>query len=124
MSEAIKLTLHLPWPPTANHIWQHARRMNYLSKEYKSFLELTFFSVRSQLPRKHKPLEDEVRVTILLFPPTNRKYDVDNRVKPILDALTKAGVWEDDSQVRTLTVSKCFRRDDEEPEAIVTIEGF
>lgn len=35
------------------------------------------------------------------------KPDLDNLTKPVLDALTSAGVWHDDSQVVLLRVSKC-----------------
>ena len=36
-----------------------------------------------------------------------RSYDVDNRVKPTLDALTKIGLWKDDRYVRKITVTAC-----------------
>lgn len=36
------------------------------------------------------------------------KPDTDNLAKPILDALTKAGMWKDDSQVADLYVSKRY----------------
>ncbi|NBW22487.1 MAG: RusA family crossover junction endodeoxyribonuclease, partial [Caulobacteraceae bacterium] len=38
-----------------------------------------------------------VRVVIEAFPPDRRKRDLDNILKSLLDALTHAGVWEDDS---------------------------
>lgn len=101
------LTLDIPWPPTANHIWQHARGVNYLSKRYKEFLSVTCLVVRQQLPVKFRRLESPVRVEIDLYPPTRQRMDIDNRVKPILDALTRAGVWQDDSQVIELRVRKC-----------------
>lgn len=36
--------------------------------------------------------------------PDLRKRDIDGPVKPLMDALTAAGVWDDDSQVRQLLV--------------------
>lgn len=34
-----------------------------------------------------------------VFPPDNRRRDLDNTWKPLADALTHAGVWQDDSQI-------------------------
>lgn len=45
-----------------------------------------------------------VRVTIILNPPDKRRRDVDNYSKAVLDALTSAGIWDDDSQVKELTI--------------------
>jgi crossover junction endodeoxyribonuclease RusA len=42
-------------------------------------------------------------VEILLYPPDNRR-DIDNYTKGLFDALTHAGVWEDDSQVKRMLV--------------------
>ena len=46
-----------------------------------------------------------LQATLWLFPPHNRSYDVDNRVKPTFDALTKCGLWIDDQYVRKLIVT-------------------
>lgn len=54
-----------------------------------------------KLGTKKEPLQ----VALRLFPPHNRFYDVDNRIKPTLDALTKTGIWIDDRYVRKLTVT-------------------
>lgn len=43
-------------------------------------------------------------VEITLFPPDARRRDIDNYNKALFDALTHAGVWEDDSQVKRMLV--------------------
>jgi crossover junction endodeoxyribonuclease RusA len=47
-----------------------------------------------------------LRVEIEAFPPDKRKRDLDNVLKSLLDSLTHAGVWEDDSQIEDLRIYK------------------
>ncbi len=49
---------------------------------------------------------EPVEVSLDLYPPDNRRRDVDNSLKSTLDALTCARVYEDDSLIRKLTVTK------------------
>lgn len=99
------LTLDIPWPPTANLIWRTTRNVTYLSKTYKDFLRAAAGAILCQKPRDLF-LTEPVRVEIVLHPPRNFHFDIDNRVKPILDILTRAGVWKDDSLVHELTVRR------------------
>jgi crossover junction endodeoxyribonuclease RusA len=51
------------------------------------------------------PLIGQLTVTVTLCPPDNRRRDEDNFAgKALFDAITHAGVWGDDSQVRRKTV--------------------
>ncbi len=43
---------------------------------------------------------------ILVYPPDRRARDLDNLGKALLDALTKAGVYGDDSQIDHLTFAR------------------
>lgn len=75
---------------------------------------------RRQLPGGWTPRKGACRVAVeLVYPATKRdrladgdviphavRPDVDNLVKGILDAMTKAGVWVDDGQVWDLRVRK------------------
>jgi crossover junction endodeoxyribonuclease RusA len=45
-----------------------------------------------------------LRVEIEAWPPDKRKRDLDNILKSLLDALTYAGIWEDDSQIDDLRI--------------------
>ena len=56
--------------------------------------------------REYLPLVDRLGVGIMLDPPTRRAFDVDNRAKAVLDALEHAGVYEDDGQIDSLTLTR------------------
>ena len=83
-------------PPTANLIWrQNPRGGMYLSPAMKTFCELVGLAVRKQrIPDDWKYCGVEIVVE-----PRQRRGDVDNRIMPVLDALTKCGFWEDDDIV-------------------------
>lgn len=100
-----KFKIRTLFPPSANSIWRNARGKTYLSLEYKSFLQ-SVVNCCAETLTKHWETDAQYVVYIELHPSTRRKYDVDNRIKPVLDALTKAGVWDDDSQVVQVTAMK------------------
>lgn len=106
--------LTIPFPPSANFIWRSAGRAArgnkrvYLSAEYQQFLKEVAYiwsDYEERLIKRWNPL-GKFAVAFSWTPPNNRKYDVDNRIKPTLDALTRAGVWEDDSQVLRVEATK------------------
>lgn len=57
------------------------------------------------LPEGHFSTEASVSVTLFYFPATEMQGDVDNIVKPILDALSKH-IYNDDRQVERVWVQK------------------
>lgn len=108
--------IRLPFPPTANHHWKSAvidgRLRTYLSSEGRKYRRAVYFSLRARRPQPVM-LTDSVAVEIDLHEPTRKDgsrstktLDIDNRIKPLLDALTHAGVWEDDSLVSRLMVER------------------
>jgi crossover junction endodeoxyribonuclease RusA len=62
-------------------------------------------AARSALPEGSWLLTDNLAVTIFIFPGAVMQGDVDNRVKPILDAMTRC-VYSDDELVERLVVQK------------------
>lgn len=81
-------------PPSVNRIWRNGRGQTYLSKDAIAFYQLARLTVRARVPSDW-PF---YRVDIIVEPRT-RAGDVDNKIKPTLDALTKAGFWKDDDRV-------------------------
>ena len=91
------MRIKLPWPPSLNSQWRSDwRGWTYVTKETRLFRE----AVKRLFPEPGLVFQDEdkIRITILLHAKTRRKFDVDNRIKPILDAL-QGFVYSDDFQV-------------------------
>ena len=92
--------LVLPYPPSANHYWRHVGPKVLISKQgrdYRKAVEAAAFPVGA-------PQSDRLSVKVRLFPPDRRRRDLDNTLKPLLDACTHAGLWLDDSQIDELTI--------------------
>ena len=101
----IKLTL--PLPPSVNTYYKHHCKFKhhatmYIGKEGKEFRQKVNEIVRNNNAdvRANLPLRLEVKI----FYKTNHRNDLDNRMKPLQDALTHALVWEDDSLIDELHI--------------------
>ena len=106
-------------PPTANHIWQASGRRQFLSKEATAWNKL----VALELAGETAPEAWRFYRVDIVVEPRRRQGDVDNRIKPVLDALTKAGFWPDDDRVAF--VSCRFGRVNKEGRTIVRVsEAF
>ena len=100
------INLDLPvWPPSTNSIWRNVHGRTVLAAPARSFFVRAVDYIGLKYPQA-EPLRGSVAVTIRLYPPDRRKFDIDNRCKALLDTLSKAGIFEDDSQVDRLTVSR------------------
>ncbi len=73
----------------------------------------------SRLGGARERMRGRVAVKLELYPPDNRRRDIDNTLKCLFDSFTHAGVWEDDSQVKSLTVEM---EDALPPEGLVHVE--
>lgn len=111
-------TLALPWPPTVNTYWRHvvmgrsARVL--LSREGRAYRDQVADAVLKQGPRP--TLAGPLQVVLLAYPPDRRTRDLDNITKGILDGLTHALVYLDDSQIDDLRI---VRRAVEKPGRVV-----
>lgn len=100
--------LNLPLPPSLNSYYGHHCKFKHATvyiktkgKEYRS-LVLDYVLKNDLQLMASIPLS----VDITFVPKTAHKQDVDNILKCALDALTHASVWEDDSLVYKLTITK------------------
>jgi len=110
----------LPFPPSVNAMWRAVVRgkiaVNILSKKGREYRDDAVCCIGNRA----EPMAGRLQVSIDLHPPTLRKYDADNFVKAVFDALTHAGVWVDDEQVDEFNVLKC-PKDKDDPRVVVTI---
>ena len=104
----LKLILWIPYPPSMNTYWRNFRGRTVLSAAGREFKKHLSAAVTEKfLEEGIEGFNDRpVAVTIILHPRDRRRTDIDNRVKPVLDALEDAGVFDNDSQVELLLVKR------------------
>lgn len=118
------MKIRLPFPPSVNTYYRHyviplksgrGRSVTLISKpgrEYRADVV--------RIASGGASLSGRLAVTIELYMPDKRVRDCDNYVKAVLDALTHAGVWGDDSQIDELHI---YRREIKRGgELVATIE--
>ena len=106
------LHLTLPYPPTVNHYWRTTvirKGRRHLPHVYISEDGDRYRRRVAAILRGVPNLSGPVQVAIAVFPPDKRQRDLDNLLKCLLDSLTKAGLWNDDSQVSSLTITRMAR---------------
>ena len=106
---AVGMTLVLPFPPSVNTYWRAPNKgplagRHMVSADGRKYQSAACAAIIEQLRRLPKPSTEQAAVEITLYPPDARRRDLDNYNKALFDALTHAGVWEDDSQVKRMLV--------------------
>ena len=99
------MILQLPWPPSVNTYWRHTSRGTLLSakgRQFRADVEACVFEQHAGC----KPLAGRLRVEIIAMPPDKRKRDLDNLFKGVLDAMERAGVYENDGQIDDLHIKR------------------
>ncbi len=100
----------------------------YYDKKYKTFLEEAPVAIRQRANRHATknpsapllPLEGPLEMVAHFYierPKSTKRdtprFDIDNYLKGLMDAMTKAGVWNDDDQVAKVLAKKSFWTPDE-----------
>lgn len=103
--------LELPFPPSVNRYWRHVGMGGgvrvLLSREGRRYKAAVWATVRARVGTG-EPLTGRLAVDVRLYPPDRLRRDIDNfGGKALLDALTEAGVWQDDSQLDELRIRRC-----------------
>lgn len=104
----------LPWPPSVNRYYRVFRNRILISRDGRKYRMM----VVSRLGGLNRKLTGDVSVEIDLYPPDRRRRDIDNPLKCLLDSMTHAGVYEDDSQIKDIEL---HMREPMPPEGLVHV---
>jgi crossover junction endodeoxyribonuclease RusA len=110
----VMLELELPFPPSVNQYWRAiplrgkggktVGARNIISEDGREYRERV---VRQLKPLSLPTLAGRLSLVIeFREPKPARARDLDNFNKALWDALTHAGVWQDDSQIDQYTVCR------------------
>lgn len=95
--------LELPYPPTVNTYWRTFRGRMIISAEGRRYREGVAAHLLASGVRR---VGGRLRVSVGLHPPDRRRRDLDNAMKALLDALGGGRVYDDDSQIDRLEVTR------------------
>lgn len=101
------MKLTLPFPPSVNGYWRAPNKgslkgRHLVSDRGRKFNSEALASILDQLNRRPRSLTGDLAVSVVFYPPTRARRDLDNYFKALFDAMTRAGVWLDDSQIKKL----------------------
>lgn len=75
-----------------------------ISKAGREFkLQVQDYVIENNVPKMG---QKRLQMQVTLYPRDKRKQDIDNRIKALWDALTDAGVFDDDEQIDVLIVQR------------------
>jgi len=95
----------LPYPPSVNHYWRsNAKGRVFIAAEGKKYREAVGYAILEAGRRELGT--GAVEIAVRVWPPDNRKRDLDNVLKALLDALEASRVYADDSQIDRLVVER------------------
>jgi crossover junction endodeoxyribonuclease RusA len=106
------IALTLPWPPSVNAMWRTPTKgalagrtlLAEAGRKYrKAVADAVLMQGKPRIGQARCAVDIEVRM------PDKRRRDLDNLPKAVLDALTYAAVWNDDSQIDDLRVWRSDR---------------
>lgn len=99
--------LVLPIPPTVNHYYGvRGRGGKFIKWAGQMFRASVMLAVTNGGYIWRFNEDDRLKVWVVINFPTKRKSDIDNRLKPLLDALEAARLFPNDSQIDKLVIHR------------------
>ena len=95
------INMTLPWPPSINTYYAVVHGRKVLSKRGREFKEAVKKACDDQYIQH---VIGKLRLSIYVEAPNKRRFDLDNLIKPIQDAIVDAGCFADDSQITRLEI--------------------
>lgn len=105
--ESSTIVLVLPIPPSINDFYGYtAPAVHRVIKYVKTAGKFYKQKVAEYVEKNNLAIHANVPLTvqIIINFPTKHRTDLDNRMKGLLDSITSAGVWEDDSLIDELHI--------------------
>jgi len=98
------ITLYLPYPPSINNYWIASGHRRFISQRGRDFkASVSSYVIEQNIPKLGTI---QVNIDIILRPRSKKLMDIDNCIKPILDAIQDAGVIDDDVQVTKVSIER------------------
>lgn len=97
-------TLRLPWPPSINDYYGTTPAGGKYIKAKGKLFRATVIECLKEYMDKRGALTSRLQVWVEAHVPDKRRRDLDNIKKALLDALTHAGVYQDDCLIDDLRV--------------------
>lgn len=97
------MNFEFPIPPSVNTYWGFHGHRRFLTAKANAFKNAVLVQAKKI---SMNTLAGRLRVDVTLHFPDRRMRDIDNHIKSLLDAITQAGVWEDDSQIDELIIRR------------------
>lgn len=95
------LVFEIPFPPSVNHYWGVHGKRRYIKKRGLQFRE-DILNICGGLPK----LIGDMGLLMEVYPPDNRRRDLDNLLKATLDAMEKAELYKDDKDFIDIRIVK------------------
>ena len=103
--EPIEVSLVLPWPPSLNHYYRSVKDRVLIARAGRAYQRVVAKEAMIQRARNRFGRE-RLRLEITAHVPDNRRRDLDNMLKAMLDALQSARVIDNDELIDDLRIRR------------------